>query len=238
MNNWAFLLGAGVLLLVGGVTPTYGGDMASITVEAPMGPVLVTPETAITFNPACSASAADYRARYPDVAQFWGDQSDAGIYQHYLLNGIKEGRTWNAQLCAPAGTVQPILAPTTLPNGSPIILGSCGWKPSNGTNCIVFPDGATVGGFTYQSVVKTGNSEVLTALKLSVPGRSERELIRIHHLGISNPAPTFVLLPEPLVLPFQSTIWCYADGWGDPHPAGFECQVTLYLLGTPFWIVQ
>lgn len=197
------LAAVALLLILTGAAKA--GDVTAIGVQAAMQP----PQQVLT-------PSEDYWRRYPDVAadSYYGRSRPTGAREHYDCCGKFEGRTWNDQ----AG-------------GNPIgILTYCGDHGSGGYNCLAFPQGGRLSSISWQSAVKAGNSEVLSYLMWDGIG-IHKALMSAHHLGISTRS-KILTLAEPVDITPGSTIWVYAEGWSDPHPGGFEAQITLYFLGS------
>ena len=190
----------------------FAGDTVVIGVQAPMH-----------LGGVSNLAAQDYWNRYPDVAadSYYGRSRPTGAQEHFSCCGRFEGRTWN----------EPMLI-----TGSPASIGIltyCGDPGSGGFNCVIFPNGARLGGFSWQSTVKVGNSEVLASLVVS----SKKLLLSTHHLG-QGIVEKQVILSEPIDLAPGSTVWIYAEGTGNEHCCGFEAQVSLFVYGQPVWNPQ
>jgi len=189
----------------------HGGSAVQIGVEGPTTPL----DRVVADN--FATAAKDYMDRYPDVKAVYNNNIDAA-YQHYLMYGKNEGRTWNQ-------------------GQTKVIFGYCGdhgvGGTGNGSNCIRFPNGAKIGAINWQSAVKVGHSDILFALSTST-GLS---LLNTFHHGESNITRP-VMFPEPIEIPPGGYVWIWADGWGDASPGGVEVQTGLYLYGNPAAVTE
>ena len=183
--------------------------LMALTSPASAGSIPYTIDFEAAIHPAVANSdGACYLARYPDVAADPTFGHDP--WRHFITYGVYEGRTWG---CGPGQSgIQLMGYP-----GAPAAHG--------GINYLNLPVGSQIMALCAEFSVKVGNSEVLWQIR-----DGSMVILSAHNWGPGDVVKCHAL-PVPYIVQ-DGLLWIYAEGWGDPNPAGIETQTQVW-VGQP-----